>query len=65
VPPYATALVHAGLGDADAVFEWLEKAFAAHDVHLAFLAVDAKWDPYRTDPRFRMLEARCAFSPQR
>jgi tetratricopeptide (TPR) repeat protein len=65
VPPYAMALVHAGLGDGDAVFEWLEKAFAAHDVHLAFLAVDAKWDPYRTDPRFRMLQARCAFSALR
>ena len=61
VPPYAAALVHAGLGEADAVFEWLERAFAAHDVHLTLLAVDPKWDPYRADPRFSALLARCGF----
>lgn len=37
VPPYALALVHAGLGDADAAFEWLDRAYAARDVHLMFL----------------------------
>jgi tetratricopeptide (TPR) repeat protein len=63
VPPYAFALVHAGLGDADAVFEWLERAYAARDVHLMFLTVDAKWDRYRTDPRFADLLARCGFTP--
>ena len=40
VPPYALALVHAGLGDADAAFEWLERAYVARDVHLMFLTVD-------------------------
>ena len=40
VPPYALALVHAGLGDADAAFEWLNRAYAARDVHLMFLTVD-------------------------
>jgi TolB-like protein/Flp pilus assembly protein TadD len=59
VPPYALALVHAGLGDADAAFEWLDRAYAARDVHLMFLTVDVKWDRYRTDPRFGDLLARC------
>jgi TolB-like protein/Flp pilus assembly protein TadD len=62
VPPYALALVHAGLGDADAVFEWLDRAYAARDVHLMFLTVDVKWDRYRTDPRFGDLLARCGFT---
>jgi TolB-like protein/DNA-binding winged helix-turn-helix (wHTH) protein/Flp pilus assembly protein TadD len=62
VPPYALALVHAGLGDADAVFEWLDRAYAARDVHLMFLTVDVKWDRYRSDPRFRDLLARCGFT---
>ena len=62
VPPYALALVHAGLGDADAAFEWLERAYAARDVHLMFLTVDVKWDRYRTDPRFGDLLARCGFT---
>ena len=34
------ALVHAGLGEREAVFEWLDKAYAARDVHLIYLPVD-------------------------
>jgi hypothetical protein len=65
VPMYTVAIVHAGLGDRDALFAALEAAYAAHDVHLVFLPVDAKWDPYRTDPRFTSLLARCGFMQQR
>jgi tetratricopeptide (TPR) repeat protein len=65
VPPYAVALIHAGLGDRDAAFEWLERAYQAHDVHLVALPTDAKWDPLRNDARFRALVARCGFmTPQ-
>jgi TolB-like protein len=62
VPPYATALVHAGLGEPDAAFEWLERAYDAHDVHLVFLLLDPKWDPFRADARFLALIENCAFS---
>ena len=61
VPPYAIALVHAGLGEPDAVFEWLDKAYDARDIHLIYLPVDPKWDPYRSDARFTALLARCNF----
>lgn len=64
VPPFATALVYAGLGERDAVFEWLDKAYAARDVHLIYLPVDPKWDPYRADARFVALLARCGFTPR-
>ena len=62
VPPVAIALIHAGLGEREAVFEWLEQAYAVRDVHLMYLPVDAKWDPYREDPRFKSLLARCGFA---
>jgi TolB-like protein/DNA-binding winged helix-turn-helix (wHTH) protein/Flp pilus assembly protein TadD len=64
VPPYAMALVHAGLGEREPAFEWLDKAYAARDVHLIYLPVDPKWDPYRADPRFTALLARCGFAPK-
>jgi TolB-like protein/DNA-binding winged helix-turn-helix (wHTH) protein len=65
VPPYAFALIHAGLGDREEVFAWLDRAYHVRDVHLIFLTVDSKWDPYRSDPRFTALLARCDFMRQR
>jgi TolB-like protein/Flp pilus assembly protein TadD len=62
VPPHAMALVHVGLGARDAVFEWLDRAYEARDVHLIFLPVDPRWDAYRADPRFGALLARCGFA---
>ena len=62
VPPYALALVHAGLGQTDELFRWLDKAYEARDVHLIYLPVDPKWDPYRSDPRFAALLRRCGYS---
>jgi TolB-like protein/tetratricopeptide (TPR) repeat protein len=62
VPPYAMALVNAGLGEREAVFEWLNRAYAARDVHLIYLPVDPKWDAYRTDARFMALLVQCGFT---
>jgi TolB-like protein/Flp pilus assembly protein TadD len=61
VPPYATALVHAGLNHRDTAYEWLERAHGAHDVHLVLLVTDPKWDAFRTDPRFEGLLTKCGF----
>ena len=63
LPPYAMALVHAGLQDREAVFEWLGHALLARDVHLMYLGVDAKWDPYRNDERLSPLIAQCGIDP--
>jgi TolB-like protein len=65
VPAYAVALVQAGLGDREAIFEWLERAYVERDVHLVLLMIDPKWDPYRGDARLQSLLARCAFVGRR
>jgi TolB-like protein/tetratricopeptide (TPR) repeat protein len=62
VPPSAMALVHAGLGEGEAVFQWLNRAYDARDVHLIFLPVDPKWDDFRSDRRFETLLSRCGFT---
>ncbi len=65
VPPYAMALVHAGLGEFELAFEWLERCYDARDVHLIFLTMDPKWDPLRTELRFSNLLRRCGFAQAR
>jgi TolB-like protein/Tfp pilus assembly protein PilF len=62
VPPYAMALVHAGLGQHGEALEWLERGLEKRDVHLTFLPVDPKWDGLRGDAGFGGLLARCDFS---
>jgi tetratricopeptide (TPR) repeat protein len=61
IPPYAIALIYAGLKRADTAMEWLERAFQVHDVHLTFLPIDSKWDSFREDARFADLIKRCGF----
>ena len=61
VPPYARALVHAGLGERDEAFQWLERAIEVRDVHLIALPTDAKWDEWRSDRRFIDIVKRCGF----
>ncbi len=61
VPPYNVALLFAGLNDADHAYQWLEKARLNRDVHMVFLTVEPKWDPFRNQPRFLSLLKDCAF----
>ncbi len=49
------ALIYAGLGDNDAAFEWLEKAYDQRDSMLTLLRVYPYWDTLRADPRFNNL----------
>jgi tetratricopeptide (TPR) repeat protein len=63
--PYEIAVVHAGLGDAQGVFEAIEKAYPVRDVNLVFLPVDPKLDPVRSDPRLQALLDRCGFTRKR
>jgi tetratricopeptide (TPR) repeat protein len=59
MPPCAMAQVHVGLGEHDLAFAWLDRAVEMHDVHLAGLPADAKWDALRVDARFTDVLRRC------
>jgi serine/threonine protein kinase/tetratricopeptide (TPR) repeat protein len=55
VSSFSFALVHAGLEDRDQAFTWLEKACEERFNRLAYIKVEAFWDPLRSDPRFAEL----------
>jgi eukaryotic-like serine/threonine-protein kinase len=55
VTAFFVALVYAGLEDKDQAFLWLEKACEERFNRLAYLNVEALWDPLRSDPRFAEL----------
>jgi serine/threonine protein kinase/tetratricopeptide (TPR) repeat protein len=52
VPAFSFALVYAGLEDKDQAFTWLEKSCDERFNRLAYVKVEALWDPLRSDPRF-------------
>ena len=52
VSPYFLALIHTSLGDGDAAFKCLEKAFELRDEWLIWLGTEPRLDYLRDDPRF-------------
>jgi TolB-like protein/lipoprotein NlpI len=52
VPPFNIALIYAGLGKDDLMFEWLERGVQDRDVRMTFLR-DPKWDRLRNNARFK------------
>jgi DNA-binding SARP family transcriptional activator/Flp pilus assembly protein TadD len=58
VTAYAVALVHAALGQSDSAFVWLNKAVDERTHWVLWLNRDRRWDPIRSDPRFRAVVQR-------
>ena len=52
---YAIAVVHAGLGDREGVFQFLDAAYRERSHWLVWLKRDPRWDDVRKDPRFVQL----------
>ncbi|MBA2457696.1 MAG: hypothetical protein H0V43_01925, partial [Gemmatimonadales bacterium] len=52
VKPEIIAQLHAALGDDDAAFHWLERAYEGRAGGMVFLTTSRWWDPIRGDPRF-------------
>ena len=58
VPAYCPAFTCAGLGEKDAAFEWLEKAYEERSGWLVYLNVESAMNPLRSDRRFKDLVRR-------
>jgi len=54
---YEAAVIHAGLGDADAAFGRLQDAIASRSAWIAYLGVEPRLDPLRKDARYAQLES--------
>jgi serine/threonine-protein kinase len=62
VPSSAIACVHLGLGDDDAMFEWLKRAADERDALMPWLKHMPAFDRVRPDPRFQALLAQLGLS---
>jgi hypothetical protein len=49
------AAIQVRLGQVDAAFQSLEKAYTKHEAELIYLKVQPEWDGVRSDPRFQSL----------
>jgi tetratricopeptide (TPR) repeat protein len=63
VSPCLMAFIHAGLGEKDQAFGWLEKAYQERSAWLVYAKVDPKYDNLRSDPRFSNLLRRVGLPP--
>jgi tetratricopeptide (TPR) repeat protein len=55
VSPFDIAVAYVGLGDAEAAFAWLDKAYQDRPRPMLSLRVNPRLDPLRRDPRFTAL----------
>ncbi|NIP79715.1 MAG: hypothetical protein GWM90_11065 [Gemmatimonadetes bacterium] len=55
VSAYDIAIVHAGLGDPAATFDWLRRAYAERSAFLVNIGWEPRFDQYRDDPRFQAI----------
>ena len=62
VPASSIASVHNALGQEDAALDDLERALSAHDIRMAFLKVDARWNNLRDKPRFQAMASKVGLS---
>ena len=61
VDPFLIAPVYIPLGEPEEAFKWLEKAYAERSSGMPWLKADPKFDPVRSDPRYRELLRRVGF----
>jgi eukaryotic-like serine/threonine-protein kinase len=64
VPPTRFALIYTALGDKDAAFEWLNRAYDERDIQTVYVNVNPLFDSLRDDPRFAQFVQRLGLTPR-
>lgn len=65
VSPMSQALVYTGLGERESALQMLERAYELRSMLVLTIAVDPRYDPLRSDPRFQDLARRIGFPQAR
>jgi hypothetical protein len=60
--PFRVASAYAFRGEVDKVFEWLERAYEAHDPRVIKTASEDLLKPFHDDPRFAAICRRVGFT---
>ena len=63
VPAYDFAVIHLGLHEPDAAFDYLQKAYQERDYTMVILEVEPRLDSLRSDPRFQNLVRKVGLQP--
>jgi tetratricopeptide (TPR) repeat protein len=63
VPAYCHVVLHAGLGEIDQAFAWLDRAYADHESRVFWFPLTPASDTLRGDPRFDAFVARLGTAP--
>ncbi len=62
---HGIAIVHAGLGEADQAFAWLERSVAARSAGAIGMPYDPRFRSLHADPRYEALVERCGCGPRK
>jgi tetratricopeptide (TPR) repeat protein len=65
ISPYEIAVIHAGLGDKERVFEWLDKGFVDHSSMMVYLMSDPRFQSLQREPAFQDLLRRMGLRSRR
>jgi TolB-like protein/class 3 adenylate cyclase len=60
-PYFSLAMIYAQMGDIDAAFDWLEKAYINHEVYMYRINVEPYFIPLYNDPRWQQMLDKVGF----
>ena len=60
-PSFYLAMIFSEMGEIDAAFEWLDKAYNNHEIEMYWLKVEPPFEPLHSDPRWQVMLDKVGF----